>query len=875
MHFIKHWRTNSTISTTLRINLSWCQWQAGTSQSILVDTDPQRIHYLEARWLPSTRQALHHFGATLILDNDFVQRPERSDDQHLMDIALRMPGLDAITIRIINYCRLYLHITTISEMFDATGNTLLHHISKCERPPWFDPKINVTIQRRPSPHQICHRWQPFCSTISQYKTRGPWHLPLRLRRETYCHCPNQDDHTFYHWYAGAYWECHLPQQQNSDRVMLTLVRPTNWTPSTTESNDVPLQAYVRVRHTIYTHPSFGDRLQSSQHVTHFDAPTFSEHIKTLDQWKQSLLSNVCWISHSSRMISALQTLPTEVPLMVVSDGSSLENQHMSFGVTIGLPTGEILVEISEIASGPPSSHRAESTGCLAGAVFCSELKQFTNMQFATLSVVAASDNQGMIKSLNDRMSYSKVYPNSTLRPDWDLLEEIIAVYRNIGLYDLQFEWVKGHQDDVILQHELTPQARFNIRSDQLASTYTQSQGIHLMPQSPLLPSTRCHLEINGTTITGKYRYHLRLSASEPPLFDYLTQRHHWDSNVIDSIDWEAFCMAARTYSSTEVHLLKLVHDKLPLRRQVSRHQCWTSDQCHYCSELDTMDHLQTGICNTVSIEFRTSIRKSITQYLSRRQCPPAFITMFLSTLQSWFDPAYPSPTPPLLEQTTIGLRLMTRGFISLRWRQDLSTSLKRSNGGHTPLDHDMTSTLAGLIKVMWNAIGQLWLDHLATIHETTKSTQSPITLESLRSRVRLIHALQPHTLPIHAHYFPSNLDAFLQKATIQSLNSYITHYLPPIEHSLKIARSAAMSAAETSPACPTPAPQSPTTDSDECTSPSSNPSPSIHLYVHSPTSHPAMEEPTHRKRNRRRRFTRVLQALTTWARRRRMSTTAT
>jgi hypothetical protein len=26
MHFIKHWRTNSTISTTLRINLAWCQW---------------------------------------------------------------------------------------------------------------------------------------------------------------------------------------------------------------------------------------------------------------------------------------------------------------------------------------------------------------------------------------------------------------------------------------------------------------------------------------------------------------------------------------------------------------------------------------------------------------------------------------------------------------------------------------------------------------------------------------------------------------------------------------------------------------------------------------------------------------------------------
>jgi len=495
MHFLKHWRTDTTISTTLRIDLAWCQWQAGISTSLLIDTDPDKLRYLEARWLPSLRTSLNQFGATLIVDEDFVPRPERSDDQYIMDIAYRVPGIDATTIRIINYCRLYLHVTTVSELFDATGTTLLPHMVQCERPPWFDPSVNVTIQRRPSDFQVRKRWQPFCTSLNDHQTRGAWNLPLRLRRETYCQCNDTDTHTFYHWYAGSYWECSSPTPSSANnRVQLTLQRRTTWTPSQADINAVPLHAYARVRSTVYAHPQFDARVQTNPQDTLIESMSFSEHISTLDYWTQSLLSNVRWVVPPAQVYETLMSLPPEFPLFVVSDGSSLESQHMTFGVTLGLPTGTLLVELSGVATGPPSSHRAESTGCLAGALFCRTFFRFFKQhQLDTLSIVAVSDNQGMIKSLTDRMSYSKIYPNSTLRPDWDLLEEIVSVYREIPVNQLTFEWVKGHQDVVTPQHELTPQAIFNIRSDALAAEITQSTGTLRIPQSPLLPSTRCHL----------------------------------------------------------------------------------------------------------------------------------------------------------------------------------------------------------------------------------------------------------------------------------------------------------------------------------------------------------------------------------------------
>jgi hypothetical protein len=36
-HFLKHWRTESDISTMLCLTLAWSQWQAGTAASILSD----------------------------------------------------------------------------------------------------------------------------------------------------------------------------------------------------------------------------------------------------------------------------------------------------------------------------------------------------------------------------------------------------------------------------------------------------------------------------------------------------------------------------------------------------------------------------------------------------------------------------------------------------------------------------------------------------------------------------------------------------------------------------------------------------------------------------------------------------------------------
>ena len=673
LHFLKHWRTNTVISSTLRINLSWCQWQAGTSQSILNQTAP--IVYLEARWIASFRDALHRFGATVVTDDSFIPRPECEEDKYLMDVVIQSKQFSETEIRIINYCRLYLHLTTVSEMFDANRNTLMEHIVKCHRAPWFDPTLNVAIQRRPSDYQIRTKWQRrVCNLVkASSPPTGQWILPLRLRRETYS-IPGDGTSRLYHWYAGSYWEC-SPARVVDSNLRLTLLRPSAWTPAT--SSDAPVQIHARVHLTIYTTiPS----QRSMPHPVRTPNPSllqFHDHIATLDTWAQTLLRYITWIQPFDYVCNALEHTSPELPALVVSDGSAIEGQHMSYGVTIGLMDGRILVELMGPASGPPSSHRAECTGCLAGAVFCAELTRFAQRDFSSLTIRAVSDNQGMIRSLTDRISYDKVYPNSTLRPDWDLLEEIVVQYRSIHPRSLSFQWEKGHQDSIGSERDLSPEAMLNIRADSLAANYTTLHGMNLAPVTPLYPTTRCTLFIHGVAIHSNYRHNLRMSEAEPHLFTYLCSQHGWSDSVCDDVDWDALCMAAQTYESTEVHLLKLIHDKLPLRKQVGRHQTWTQAQCHYCETHDTFDHLQCGQCNPASIRFRDDIRKSVWEYLTHRQCPTTFTRQFMVALEHWLSSALPPPDGTSAQwdgQAAVGWRLLTRGFLTRQWHQLLHTS---------------------------------------------------------------------------------------------------------------------------------------------------------------------------------------------------------
>jgi hypothetical protein len=710
-HFIKHWRTFTDISTALRIDVAWSQWQAGTNKPMLVDVHT-KLPYLESRWLPSLRTALCTSQSQIILDQPFVQPPERVGDQHIMDIARRSKLYTDQDMSILNYCRLYLHVTTISELRNAAGTTLLPHVLTCHRPPWFDPDTITVIQRRPSDYQVRNKWRRFCVTLCSIPTLGPWkrrkHRSLRLRRETYS-LPGPQSTINYHWFQGAYWECSLSEATTGQFV---LTNPTLWTP---DSEAHPIDCRARIRRTVYlelTPEGYAAPQPPGIMVTPKNAPDFQAYLTTIPKWEQELLAHITWVMEPFAIGHYLQTqLHLDDNLMIVSDGSSFENSTMSFGVIIGTASGIILAENMGPAFGQPSSHRAECTGCLSGALILYHLLQFTRLplppHIQTVEVI--SDNQGMIKNCEQRRTYTEVYANATLVPDWDLLEEIHRAYARCKIQEqaLIYKWVKGHQDSSRpdKQSRLSQDAKFNIRADELAGEYQIMVNRDIRRTTPLMGATKCILQIDNASQHGHYAQALRRAASEPDFFHYLTGKHHWGPTTHHEVDWLSFRMASRTFHTTDVQLLKLVHNQLPTRHHLSKFQPWINPKCHHCEAPETFDHIQQSSCNPVSQRYYHDIATSLNEYFDKHNTPRDFRNSFLHGLHRWIDHSddqedddweqdhHWAGTRKLRHsQRDIGWRFLIRGFLSIHWRQFLLKTRHQEKWA-TKLEDDSANSL--------------------------------------------------------------------------------------------------------------------------------------------------------------------------------------
>jgi hypothetical protein len=148
-----------------------------------------------------------------------------------MDYAIQSGLFNEEALRLINYCQLYLHVTTVSELFNAGGTSMLPDMLSCRRAPWMDSTTIITIQKKPSDYQIRYRWKRLCrewctddGRVLEAIQLRQWLRPpqkLRLRRSTYIESGLMP--ILYHWIDNCYWE-YLP-----DHSATQLFRPNRAT----------------------------------------------------------------------------------------------------------------------------------------------------------------------------------------------------------------------------------------------------------------------------------------------------------------------------------------------------------------------------------------------------------------------------------------------------------------------------------------------------------------------------------------------------------------------------------------------------------------------------------------------------------------------
>ena len=206
--FLRHWRSPSQAGTLLKIAVAWTQLSAGTCTSFLDDVDTPLPH-LEVKWLSSLREYLKHIRGYLELDETFVPPLQRLDDSYIMDHILHSQRFTKAQIHLINCCRLYLQVTTISDITLPDGLQLDPSFElgnhSCMSP---KSRLHWVNQQRP-PETAWKLWQRANCLWSDeegilIQPLGPWLFPPSQQRMQWPFYHDRSSDSLYQHEDGRY-----------------------------------------------------------------------------------------------------------------------------------------------------------------------------------------------------------------------------------------------------------------------------------------------------------------------------------------------------------------------------------------------------------------------------------------------------------------------------------------------------------------------------------------------------------------------------------------------------------------------------------------------------------------------------------------------
>jgi len=124
--FIEHTRANDDAGIDMIIQLSAMQLEAGISQPVLEADFTKASKYITRTWLSMLWEHLHRHNLQLHVPEAWCPKPQRINDCTIMDIAGDTfgSGRRHRDLEIIQSCRIFLRVTMLSEITDATGTRL-------------------------------------------------------------------------------------------------------------------------------------------------------------------------------------------------------------------------------------------------------------------------------------------------------------------------------------------------------------------------------------------------------------------------------------------------------------------------------------------------------------------------------------------------------------------------------------------------------------------------------------------------------------------------------------------------------------------------------------------------------------------------------
>ena len=261
------------------------------------------------------------------------------------------------------------------------------------------------------------------------------------------------------------------------------------------------------------------------------------------------------------MFRLSETIQNNPKIIAASDGS-VSSSVRAYGWICSLHHGQRLATNHGPVSGSlPSSFHTKAYGLLSYLRFLYCVSQYTHSPLPKETIIY-TDSTSLIAKLSEIKNWPYFFPNATMDPDWDVLQQIITSRCLFPLLPV-LHFVKGHQDAECPYVTFSLPAQLNIDADHLTGSYAPRPN-----ENPtivtMIAGTAVSIHLPSGTTTTKYRSTLCKAARMDTIQYYIQNKNKWTDAEFASINWTTHGRSVCHFYHKKQFIVKFVHEWLPL-----------------------------------------------------------------------------------------------------------------------------------------------------------------------------------------------------------------------------------------------------------------------------------------------------------------------
>ena len=566
--FVRFLGSDSVTGNLLTVTMELCILESGIGRNLFQLDYNKYDMLLSPSWIKSLWKFSSEYGITIIDRIHAYPQISRENDVFLME-AFEAQGFSPKVLQVLNRCRIYLQVFTLSDLMTCKGDTFTNTFL-CQRDHQRRNNYHWPFQPQPSQNMI-KTWKKALrktfqlkSGVTTYKL-GNW-LHSNFNEWVWFYHPSSK--SLYQRF-GCTWKIWKREtnrgRMGSSSKFKYFTQGTQLPPSCRRAT-VKFWSQSRITHTGSAISYEGSDTTHSNSLTpqHFALDTSQDN---------------------DDMPLILDAIRNNT-LHVVSDGSYFPEDHVgAAGWVMQTHSGTARISGSQVTPGTKlqqNACRSEIAGIYYAMLHLYQYCQLGNITSG--SILIHCDGLSAIQAIN--RAPAKV---STAKKNFDLLNSIISLRLKLPL-KITLEHIQGHQDLGTAYHKLSTLAQLNILADDLAkSKATQSLQHSLQIPSSSLPFSPCDIMIY-TKVEGTLKINtdlvssLRYLITRDYLFLYWIGKKNLEA-VSKKVDWELRNKSASNKTRSEQQwLCKHTTGFCGVGTMLVKYKYQTHSNCPRCGE---------------------------------------------------------------------------------------------------------------------------------------------------------------------------------------------------------------------------------------------------------------------------------------------------